>query len=62
MAVPKKKLSVSRKKIRLNSRRYNLINYIQCDKCLNFTLLHRRCSCDRNNSTNIVSKYNLDFL
>jgi ribosomal protein L32 len=62
MAVPKKKLSVSRKKIRLNSRRYNLRKYVLCEKSNNFTLLHRRGSDDKRNSTNIVNKYNLDFL
>jgi len=62
MAVPKKKLSVSRKKIRLNSQRYILKNYSQCDKCQNFTLLHRRCSCENNKTTNLVNKYNFDFL
>jgi len=61
MAVPKKKLSVSRKKIRLNSQRYNLKNYVQCDKTQNFTLLHRR-SCEKNKTTNLVNKYNFDFL
>lgn len=62
MAVPKKKLSVSRKKIRLNSKRQNLKNYFQCDKSLNFTLLHRRGSCENNKTTNLVNKYNFDFL
>jgi len=63
MAVPKKKVSVSRKKIRLNSIRYKMYNYTQCNKCLNFIPLHRKCSCERHSlSTNIINKYNTNFL
>ena len=45
MAVPKKKISVSRKKTRLNSIHSKMQNYTQCNKCLNFIPLHRKCSC-----------------
>ena len=62
MAVPKKKLSVSRRKIRLNSRKKALGFYTQCDKCLSFIPLHRKCTCESNKSTNLINKYNLDFL
>lgn len=64
MAVPKKKVSVSRKKVRLKTKRYLLQNYKQCNSCLNFVPLHRRCSDDSNcnYSTNLENKYNLDFL
>lgn len=64
MAVPKKKVSVSRKKTRLNAIRYKMHNYTQCNKCLNFIPLHRRCSsCELDSmSTNIINKYNANFL
>ena len=41
MAVPKKKISVSRKRTRINSVKYKLKNYTQCNKYLNFIPLHR---------------------
>ena len=43
MAVPKKKVSVSRKRTRLNSMQHKMKNYTQCNKCLNFIPLHRKC-------------------
>ena len=52
MAVPKKKISVSRKKTRLNSVRFKMQNYTQCSKCLNFIQLHRKCSCSQELSIN----------
>ena len=58
MAVPKKKISVSRKKIRLNSLISKSKNYTQCKKCFNFSLLHRKCSCESfSHSTNLKNKY-----
>ena len=67
MAVPKKKVSVSRKRTRLNSIQHKMKNYTQCNKCLNFIPLHRRCSsretCELDAmSTNIINKYNTNFL
>lgn len=67
MAVPKKKVSVSRKKTRLNAIRYKMHNYTQCNKCLNFIPLHRQCSSCKTYelssvSTNILNKYNANFL
>lgn len=44
MAVPKKKVSVSRKRTRLNAMQHKMKNYTQCNKCLNFVPLHRKCS------------------
>ena len=44
MAVPKKKISVSRKRTRVNSIQHKMQNYTQCNKCLNFVPLHRKCS------------------
>lgn len=62
MAVPKKKISVSRKKTRLYTKRYTLKYFTKCVNCSDFVSLHRRCSCDTKNTTNLVNKYNLDFL
>ena len=62
MALPKKKISVSQKKIRFNSKKLNKKLYTYCDKCYHFILLHRDCLCSFNNkemSTNIVKKHNL---
>ena len=42
MAVPKKKISVSRKRTRINTVQYKLKNYTQCNKYLNFIPLHRK--------------------
>jgi len=62
MAVPKKKVSVSRKKTRLKTQRYILKNYKQCQHSLNFVPLHRYNDSNSNYSTNLENKYNLDFL
>lgn len=63
MAVPKKKKSVSRKRIRLNKKRYNNLSFFQCKKCLNFVQLHRGCTCKISPYiTNIQNKYNLEIL
>jgi len=56
MAVPKKKISVSRKKTRLNSINFKMQNYTQCNKCLNFIPLHRKCSCKNELSFNEYNK------
>ena len=68
MAVPKKKVSNSRKKIRLNSIKINMQNYIFCDSCSQFIKKHSFCTnctsdsesifSSENCSTNIVDYYN----
>jgi ribosomal protein L32 len=65
MAVPKKKVSVSRRKMRLNSTRYKIKmqNYTKCNKCSEFVPLHRLCNCEiKLYSTNIINKYNSNLL
>ena len=65
MAVPKKKKSVSRKKIRFNNVKLNQRVYIRCDKCYQFVLPHRKCLCfisGEDISTNISKKYNSEIL
>lgn len=56
MAVPKKKISVSRKKTRLNSIQLKMQNYTQCNKCSNFIPLHRICSSCKDDS--LLNEYN----
>ena len=62
MAVPKKKVSLSKKKIRLNSTKFNRQNYIQCSSCLEYIKVHRLCingSCttfSKDYSTNIIKQ------
>ena len=62
MAVPKKKVSNSRKKTRLNSTKINMRNYVFCDSCSQFIKKHSLCTnCTFNSdncSTNIVDYYN----
>ena len=58
MAVPKKKISFSRKKTRFNSFQLKTKKYSQCNLCFNFIELHRICSCNiDSSSTNILTKY-----
>jgi len=61
MAVPKKKVSVSRKKVRLNSNPLKLKIYFQCEKSNQFKLSHR-VSVTKNNNTNLIKKYKKNFL
>jgi ribosomal protein L32 len=49
MAVPKKKISVSRKRTRLNSKHIKMQNYTQCNKSLKFIPLHRKSLCEEYN-------------
>jgi ribosomal protein L32 len=66
MAVPKKKVSVSRKKKRLNSKKIPMSqSYWQCIGCFNFIKIHRLCSkCIdvSTNVTNIKEQYNSTIL
>jgi ribosomal protein L32 len=62
MAVPKKKISVSRKKTRLYSKRYILKNFRQCSESLEYIPLHSHRLPDTKRTTNLINKYNLDFL
>ena len=60
MAVPKKKISVSRKKVRLNSNPLQTKIYFQCKHSNEFKLLHR-VSVTKNNNTNLTKKYKKNF-
>jgi ribosomal protein L32 len=62
MAVPKKKKSVSRKKIRFNSIKTKQRTYTRCDKCYQFVLPHRLYDFSKDGSTNISKKYNSEIL
>jgi len=71
MAVPKKKVSVMRRKKRLQSQKLKMQNYIQCDSCSNFIKLHVKCppNCSlgqnynsKNYFTNIVERNSLNIL
>nr|QFP99074.1 ribosomal protein L32 [Telonemida sp.] len=44
MAVPKKKVSHSRTRKRLLSKKLNFNKYVQCIECLNFIPTHAKCS------------------
>jgi len=44
MAVPKKKVSYSRTRIRLLSKNIKFKNYIDCKRCQNFKNIHSLCS------------------
>jgi ribosomal protein L32 len=43
MAVPKKKISYSKTRKRLLTRKANLRSYVQCPICTSFVHLHRSC-------------------
>ena len=60
MAVPKKKVSVSRKKVRLNSNPLKTKIYFQCEYSDQFKLSHRICV-TKNNNTNLIKKYKKGF-
>lgn len=58
MAVPKKKISVSRKRTRIRSTFIKKKKYTLCNKCFNYIQLHRVCSCEiEDNLTNLVIRY-----
>jgi ribosomal protein L32 len=60
MAVPKKKISYSRTRKRLLSKRGKLNLYSQCINCLNFTKLHHCCpSCSSRG--NFLQQVNSNF-
>jgi len=60
MAVPKKKVSVSRKKVRLNSNPFKTKIYFECKKSSEFKLPHRVCI-TKSNNTNLIKKYKKNF-
>jgi ribosomal protein L32 len=64
MAVPKKKVSVSRRRLRNLNMRMKALKYTQCKNCFNFVPLHRKCSDSEHcyYSTNLINKYNSNFL
>jgi ribosomal protein L32 len=64
MALPKKKISVSRKKIRFSSFKLKPKTYIRYDKCSHYILPHRSWGSKDvlNHPTNISKKYNLETL
>ena len=58
MAVPKKKISVSRKRTRIRSTFIKKKKYTLCNKCSNYIELHRVCLCNvEDNLTNLVIRY-----
>ena len=67
MAVPKKKVSYSKTRKRLLSKKGRLSLYRECQKCLNFIRLHKYCfACSGQGSyskfkTNIDKLYENDF-
>jgi len=62
MAVPKKKRSVSIRRIRSSKKKYDILSYKQCKKSLDFLPLHRE-SCNKlSYVTNIQNKYKLEIL
>jgi ribosomal protein L32 len=60
MAVPKKKISVSRKKVRLNSNPLKTKINFECKNSNEFKLPHRVCII-KNNNTNLIKKYKKNF-
>jgi len=70
MAVPKKKISVMRRKKRLQSQKLKMQNYTQCNSCSNFIKLHVECpAClvgqnynNKNFYTNILERNSLNIL
>jgi len=68
MAVPKKKISKSKRKIRLYIKKLAMNKYTKCKFCANFLKLHinctskKQCNLDKSNYTNIIEKNSLNIL
>jgi ribosomal protein L32 len=56
MAVPKKKISYSKTRIRLLSKDFKSHNYIRCKKCKNFKKIHSWCSRCFVNNKSVLNK------